>query len=129
MGGAVCAIESGFVQNQIEEAAYAFQRAIDTGDRVIVGVNAFRQAEEAPIDTLEPDPELERQQCERLASLRAERDNSAVEHALRQLEEAARGTDNLMYPLKQALAAYATIGEVSDILRRTFGTYRPTAGI
>ena len=128
-GGAVSAIESGFVQNQIEEAAYAFQRAIDTGDRVIVGVNAFRQAEETPIETLEPDPELERQQCERLALLRAERDNSAVERTLRQLEDSARGTDNVMYPLKEALATYSTIGEVSDVLRRAFGIFRPTAGI
>jgi methylmalonyl-CoA mutase N-terminal domain/subunit len=128
-GGAVAAIESGFIQNQIEEAAYVYQREIDRGERVIVGVNAFVQEEAEAVEIQLSDPRLEGEQRERLARLRRERDNAVVAAALRRLEGAARGKDNLLYPLKEAHAAYATIGEVSDALRAVFGTHdRPASG-
>jgi methylmalonyl-CoA mutase N-terminal domain/subunit len=125
MGGAVAAIETGYMQEQIERSAYDYQRAVDGGRRTIVGVNAFRQPEDEVIEILAADPELERRQRRQLEQLRGERDSGRVKAALQQLEETARGTDNLLYPLKEALTAYATIGEVSDALRRAFGTYEP----
>jgi methylmalonyl-CoA mutase N-terminal domain/subunit len=128
-GGAVAAIESGFVQSEIEEAAYRFQRQVDDGTRVIVGVNAFRQTEEAEMDLLAPDPALEREQAKRLAALRGRRDNAAVAAALTELEETARGTGNLLVPMRRALGELATIGEVSDALRRVFGTHEPSLGV
>jgi methylmalonyl-CoA mutase N-terminal domain/subunit len=123
MGGAVTAIENGFMQGEIEEAAYRFQRAVDRGEREIVGLNVFKQDEPEAVDLLRADPELERQQSERLRALRAKRNSTAVAQALSRLEDACRGGDNVMYPLKDALSEYATIGEVSDIMRRAFGTY------
>jgi methylmalonyl-CoA mutase N-terminal domain/subunit len=125
MGGAVTALENGFVQNQIEDAAYAYQRSVDQRERIVVGVNAFRTSEEEVFQLAESDPELERKKAEDLRRLRAERDHGRVERALGLLEETARGDDNVLIPMKEALAAYATIGEVSDCLRRAFGTYRP----
>ncbi len=125
LGGAVAAIESGFVQEQIDEAAYRFQRQVDAGERVIVGVNKYQVDEEEVIETLLADPELEQAQRKRLARLRAERDNQAVTAALNRLKEEARGSSNLLYPMKEAHAAYATIGEVCDTLRAVFGTHRP----
>ncbi len=127
MGGAVPAIENGFQQNQIEEAAYAFQREVDRQEKIIVGVNAFTQPEAEVIETLAPRPDLEREQSERVRELRATRDNAAVAAALDRLGETARGPENVMYALKDALAAWATIGEVSDTLRRVYGTYEPVA--
>jgi methylmalonyl-CoA mutase N-terminal domain/subunit len=125
LGGAVAAIESGFVQEQIDEAAYRFQRQVDAGERVIVGVNKYQVDEEEVIETLFADPELEQAQRKRLARLRAERDNQAVTAALNRLKEEARGSSNLLYPMKEAHAAYATIGEVCDTLRAVFGAHRP----
>ena len=127
-GGAVEAIESGFVQERIEEAAYAYQRAVDNGEKKVVGVNEYRQPEIEMIEALEADPALEREQITRLEEVRRGRDDTAVSAALLRLEETAHGPENLMFPLKEALAAYATIGEVSDALRRAFGTYRPVPG-
>jgi methylmalonyl-CoA mutase N-terminal domain/subunit len=123
MGGAVAAIESGFVQGEIEDAAYRFQRAVDRGEKQIVGLNVFQQQEPGVVELLEPDPELERQQCERLRILRRERNAAAVSEALESLDGACRSGNNVMYPLKDALSRYATIGEVSDTMRRAFGTY------
>jgi methylmalonyl-CoA mutase N-terminal domain/subunit len=128
-GGAVAAIEEGFIQREIEEAAYRFQRGVDDGSRTIVGVNAFRQPVEETVELLVPDPVLEHEQAARLAGLRARRDAVAVSTAIAELEETARGAGNVMYPLRRALAALATIGEVSDALRRAFGTYEPGLGV
>ncbi|HZU12785.1 MAG TPA: methylmalonyl-CoA mutase family protein [Chloroflexota bacterium] len=122
-GGAIAAIEAGYVQAEIEEAAYRQQRAIESGRRTVVGVNRYRQAEVERIEVLEPNPELERRQVEGLERLRAERDDGAVASALRRLADAARGDDNLLYPIKDAHAVYATIGEVSATLRSVFGTF------
>ena len=129
LGGAVAAIESGFVQRQIEDAAYDFQRQVESQERIIVGVNAYQQAESERIEILEADPELEREQCERLRQLRRERDGGQVEACLHRLEDAAGSGENVMYALKDALSAYATIGEVSDALRCAFGTHRPSSAI
>jgi len=127
MGGAVAALEAGFIQEQIEEAAYQFQQSVDRGERRIVGLNAFEQSEEEAVQLLAADPELESQQREQLAVLRAERDHGRVQDALRRLQDTARSTENVLYPLKEALDAYATIGEVSDALRQVLGTHDPGA--
>lgn len=123
LGGAVSAIDRGFEQEQIEEAAYAFQRDVDSGRKVIVGVNAFVQPEQETIELLPPDPTLQREQIERLKQIRRDRDAVAVDNALAEVERAASGTENILVPIRRALKAYATIGEVSDALRRAFGTY------
>ncbi|GAC1508555.1 MAG: methylmalonyl-CoA mutase family protein [Chloroflexota bacterium] len=122
-GGAVAAIESGHMQRLIEDSAYDFQRAVDRRDKVVVGVNTYVQADDPPMQVPHVDPRLEHDQCTRLTRIRAERDNKHVNAALKKLEVAARGTDNILIPMKEALKAYATIGEVSDALRRAFGTY------
>jgi methylmalonyl-CoA mutase N-terminal domain/subunit len=124
-GGAVAAIEQGFQKSEIERSAYRIALEIDEGERTVVGVNRFRIDEEEPYEPLQVDPQIEVDQCERLAALRADRDNDAVEAALERLKEAARGTENVLYPMKEALRARATGGEVSHALREVWGTYTP----
>ncbi|HLI83747.1 MAG TPA: methylmalonyl-CoA mutase family protein [Bryobacteraceae bacterium] len=124
VGGTLRAIETGFIQKEIQSAAYAYQREVEEGKRIVVGVNRFRQDEERPIPALHIDPTLERAQVERLRQVRASRSRAAVEQRLTALEAAARGTDNLMPPILEAAAAYATVGEISDRLRAVFGEYR-----
>lgn len=124
-GGAVEAVDSGWVKQQIEESAFKITQGIESGERVVVGVNRFVADEEEPVEIMHLDPELEKHQLERLAQVRATRDNDRVTKALKELEDAARGTDNLLYPMKDALSAYATLGEVSDILRGVYGEYEP----
>jgi methylmalonyl-CoA mutase, N-terminal domain len=124
-GGAVAAIEQGFQKGEIERSAYRIALEIDEGERTVVGVNRFRVDEEEPYEPLRVDPQIEVDQCERLAALRADRDNAAVDAALERLKEAARGTDNVLYPMKDALRARATGGEVSHALREVWGTYVP----
>lgn len=123
MGGAVPAIESGFVQQEIEDAAYAFQRAVDSGEETIVGVNRYVMPGEDVVEIQRLDPAGEQNQVERVRSLRRNRDNDMVAAALEAVSGAARAGENLLYPMKDALAAYATIGEVSNALRRVFGTF------
>jgi methylmalonyl-CoA mutase, N-terminal domain len=125
MGGAVAAIEAGFYQDEIHESAFRMQQAVERGDRVVVGVNRF-QVGEAPPPELQRigDAEVERQ-VERVRDLRAGRDQPAVDGSLAALGDAARGTDNVLPPMKEALRARATLGEVSDVLRSVFGEYRP----
>jgi methylmalonyl-CoA mutase N-terminal domain/subunit len=125
MGGAVEAIEQGWMKAEIEDSAYKIAQGIDSGERIVVGVNKFAQTEE-PVEIMQLDPELERRQVARLQDVRANRDQAAVDAALKSLSEAARGTDNLLHPMREALAAYATLGEVSDALREVFGEYEPT---
>ena len=124
-GGAVAAIEQGFQKNEIERSAYRIALEIDNGERTVVGVNRYRIDEEEPYEPLRVDPQIEIDQCERLAALRADRDNDAVTAALEEVKAAARGTDNLLYPIKKALAARATGGEVAHALREVWGTYVP----
>jgi methylmalonyl-CoA mutase N-terminal domain/subunit len=125
LGGAVEAIEQGWMKHEIEEAAYRIAQDVESGERVVVGVNRFAAHHEEPMQIPEFDPELQRRQVEFTNRIRRERDQGAVDAALKSLEEAARGTDNLLYPMREALAAYATLGEVSDVLRERFGEYEP----
>ena len=125
MGGAVEAIESGWMKGEIEDAAYRIMQGVEDGSRVVVGVNRF-EANEEPVELYRLDPELERQQVERLTKVRDERDQGVVDKALKALDEAARGSDNVLHPMRDALSAYATLGEVSDVLRGVFGEYEPS---
>jgi methylmalonyl-CoA mutase N-terminal domain/subunit len=125
-GGAVSAIEQGFQKAEIERAAYQVARQIDTGERVVVGVNRFILDEDEPYEPLRVDPGLEAKQAARLAALRARRDQPAVDAALNQVQTVARGTGNVLYPLREALRLRATVGEVCDALRAIWGSYRPT---
>ena len=123
LGGAVAAIEAGFQQDQIEDAAYDAARAIDQVNQVVVGVNRFTTSDEPDTPVLVVDPALERAQVARLAQLRAARDETAVRAALEAVRSAAAGDANVLYPMKEALREMATIGEVSDVLRGVFGVY------
>ncbi|MDQ3919056.1 MAG: methylmalonyl-CoA mutase family protein, partial [Acidobacteriota bacterium] len=124
MGGMLHAIEIGYVQREIQEAAYQYQRAVESGEAVVVGVNRFRADEEAEVPTLRIDPAIERAQVERLRSLRGRRDNERVEVTLTLLEEAARGTENLLPRILDCVEALATVGEISRRLRHVWGEYR-----
>lgn len=124
LGGVLPAIEKGFFQSEISNAAYEYQRQIDTGDRKIVGVNAYdNHDEELRIPLLEMDPQGYDRQVARLAALRQERDNVRVGETLSALRSAAEGSDNLMPYLLNAVNAYATLGEITDVLREVFGVY------
>jgi methylmalonyl-CoA mutase N-terminal domain/subunit len=125
-GGAVNAIEHGFQKNEIERNAYRIAQETDAGERVVVGVNRFKLDEEEPYEPLRVDPAIEAQQAERLAKLRASRDQAAVDAALAALRAAAEGTHNVLYPMKDALRARATVGEVCGALRGVWGAYVPT---
>ncbi|MBA3984255.1 MAG: methylmalonyl-CoA mutase [Acidimicrobiia bacterium] len=125
LGGAVAAIEAGYQTDEIDQAAYEYTKSIDDDQRVIVGVNKFAVDDDPDPDMLPHDPELERGQRERLAKLRADRNQAEVDAHLTDLRSAARGTQNVLYPMKDALRARATLGEVSDALREVFGTYTP----
>ncbi len=125
MGGAVAAIEARFMQGEIEQAAYTYAKAVEDGEKVVVGVNRFAEEVHDPAEVFPIDVELQRSQVERTRRVRAERDQGAVDAALERVAKAAAGTDNLLVPMKEALAAMATLGEVSDVLRAEFGTYQP----
>ncbi len=125
MGGAVEAIEAGFQQDEIMEAAYAYAKSIDDDERVIVGLNMFPVDNEPDPDLFPVDPELEVGQRRRLAAFKADRDLALLAARLEDLRDCARGTQNVLYPMKKALRAGATLGEVSDALRDVFGIYRP----
>ncbi len=125
LGGAVAAIEARFMQGEIEDAAYAYARAVDEGRKVVVGVNRFVDEEKEPAEVFPIDVELQKSQVARTARVRAERDQAAVDAALADVRAAARGTQNLLVPMKVALSRMATLGEVSDVLRDEFGVYRP----
>ncbi len=125
MGGAVAAIEAGWIQGEIHDAAFTIQQGIESGDRVIVGVNRFVEETEDPVEIHKLDEEQVRRQSERLRELREGRDNAAVERALKEVEETARGSDNLLPPMREALRLRATLGEVSDALRHVFGEHHP----
>jgi methylmalonyl-CoA mutase N-terminal domain/subunit len=124
-GSAVEAIEQGFQKEEIERSAYRIATQIDAGERVVVGVNRFRQDEEEAYEPLRVDPAIEAAQAARLATLRAERDTAAVDAALADLAKAAQGTDNVLPPMREALRRRATVGEVCHTLRGVWGTYRP----
>ena len=127
MGGAVSAIERGFQKAEIEASAYRIAKQIDDGERTVVGVNRFVTGEDNRYAPLRVDPAIVEQQVERLAALRAARDNNAVSRHLDALQAAAKGTDNVLIPMKSALADRATVGEVCDALREVWGVYSPPA--
>ena len=124
MGGMLRAVEAGFVQQEIQKAAYEYQQAVDSGEQVVVGVNRFQADEERPIPTLQIDPAVEAAQVARLNTLRARRDAAKTKSALAEIERRARTTENLMPAILQAVESYATVGEISDALRRAFGEYQ-----
>jgi len=124
-GSAVAAIEAGFQKREIEASAYRIAQEIDSGERVVVGVNRFVLDEEEPYHPLRVDPAIEAEQAARLGQLRGSRDNAAVEAALSRLREAAAGTDNVLYPLKDALRLRATVGETCHALHGVWGRYQP----
>jgi methylmalonyl-CoA mutase N-terminal domain/subunit len=126
LGGAVKAIEQGYQQREIHNAAYRYQQEIERKQRIIVGVNEFALADEPVPDLLKIDPRLEEQQKRKLAAVRAQRNQRAVEHALQRVEEAARGDGNLMPTIIDAVRIYATLGEIADAMRRVFGEYQPS---
>jgi methylmalonyl-CoA mutase N-terminal domain/subunit len=129
IGGMLRAIETGYVQQEIQKSAYAYQRAVEGGEQVVVGVNRFQAEQEQPIPTLRIDPEIERSQVARLHALRARRDAAKSRSALEEVERRARGTENLMPAILAAVEAYATVGEISDALRRAFGEYQESVVI
>jgi methylmalonyl-CoA mutase N-terminal domain/subunit len=124
MGGMLRAVEEGYPQREIAESAYRWQREIEAGDRTVVGVNAFRLDEAEPIPILKIDETVAREQVERLRALRSERSAPAVAEALSVLERSSREGANVMPPVIAAVKAYATLGEISDVFRKVFGTYR-----
>ncbi|HEY6316221.1 MAG TPA: methylmalonyl-CoA mutase family protein [Streptosporangiaceae bacterium] len=125
MGGAVAAIERGFQKAEIEGAAYRVAREIDEGERVIVGVNRFTTEDEEPYRPLRVDPSIEAEQAAKLARLKEQRDKAAFARGIAALKSAAESTDNVLYPLRDALRADATLGEVCDALRDVWGEYQP----
>jgi methylmalonyl-CoA mutase N-terminal domain/subunit len=124
-GGAVAAIEQGFQKAEIERSAYRVAREVDSGERTVVGVNAYISDQEEPYEPLRVDPAIEHEQAARLAELRTRRDSAAVSRCLDEVRRAAGSDANMLYPLREALRALATIGEVCDALRDVWGMYQP----
>ncbi len=129
LGGAVSAIEKGFIQKEIQDSAYRYQREIEKDERVVVGVNKFQVEEEGLKDLLRVDPAVRIAQMERLKKLKSERDNTRVKNILSELTNTAKGKDNLMPLILDAVKAYATLGEICDALRVVFGEYQPVSTI
>jgi methylmalonyl-CoA mutase N-terminal domain/subunit len=127
MGGMIAAIEQSFPQKEIERRAYEHQRAVERKDRIVVGVNEYvlGAEEDEPVPTAKIDPALEREQCARVAALRAKRNAAEHTRALKALADAAAGTDNVLPPIIGAVKALATVGEIADVLRERFGEYQP----
>jgi len=124
MGGIIRAVEEGYPQKEIGESAYRFQREVEEGERLIVGVNAFQSDKDDPIPILKIEDRVAEEQIARLKQVRAERNPAAVKAALAKVEAACRGTDNLMPPVLEAVKSYATLGEISDVFRKVWGQYR-----
>jgi methylmalonyl-CoA mutase, N-terminal domain len=129
MGGVLRAVETGYIQQEIQKSAFEYQNAVDSGEQVVVGVNRFQTDDEKPIPTLRIDPEIERTQIARLNALRARRDTNKAQSALAEIERRARTTENLMPAILTAVEAFATVGEISDALRRAFGEYHESVVI
>jgi methylmalonyl-CoA mutase N-terminal domain/subunit len=127
LGGVIPAIEKGFFQREIAEAAHHYQREIESEERIVVGVNDYAIDEPLSIPILEMDKEGQRRHLERLSWVRRQRDASEVAQQLEQLRRAAQGTENLMPYIIEAVRAYATLGEICDVFRQVFGIYKPMA--
>ncbi|MBW1720739.1 MAG: methylmalonyl-CoA mutase family protein [Deltaproteobacteria bacterium] len=124
IGGAVSAVEKGFIQKEIQESAYRYQKEIEKEERIVVGLNRYLRDEERPGRLLRVNPAVRTAQMERLESLRSKRDSRRVRQCLKDLRRAAGGTENLMFPILEAVRAYATLGEMCSVLREVFGEYR-----
>ena len=124
MGGAVAAIEKGYIQREIVESAYRYQKEIESSERVVVGVNEFTTEEKTPIPILRVDPAIEKRQNERLNRMKGKRNNAKVNSALDKLRHVAEGDENLMPVILEAVKAYASLGEICGVLREVFGEYR-----
>ena len=125
MGGALAAVESGFIQREIQDSAYRAQQAVERGEQIVVGVNKFVEEEAAPVGLLRVDPRVQGEQIARLRKLRARRDANAVRSSLEQIRSAARGDENLLPLFVDAASVYATLGEITGVLREEWGEYRP----
>src|SRR5204862_4278394 len=123
LGGAVAAVEAGFVQAEIEEAAFRYNQEVESGSRVIVGLNRFAEDDDEPIELHRLDAEAERRQLERTARVRAERNAGEAEAALAEVRSVAGGDGNLLYPMREALRVGCTVGEICEVLREEFGMY------
>jgi methylmalonyl-CoA mutase N-terminal domain/subunit len=124
MGGMLKAIENGYPQREIQEAAYDYQKAVETKEAIVVGVNRFQMEEEKTIPILKFDEHMERNQIERVRAVRARRDAEKAENALSKLEESARGAENLLPHILDCVESYVTVGEISHRLRKVWGEYR-----
>jgi methylmalonyl-CoA mutase N-terminal domain/subunit len=124
LGGTLHAIETGYIQREIQNSAYEYQRAIETNDAVVVGVNQFQSEAESKMKTLRIDPAIEPDQIKRVQSVRDRRDTAATELALTNLEQAAGSTENVVPRILECVEAFATVGEISNRLRRVWGEYR-----
>ncbi len=129
LGGAVAAIESGWMQSNIADAAYSFQQRVESGQQIVVGVNKFVSGGQVAPPIFAPNEQVAHEQTAALERIRAERDNTAVGAALTALKTAARGSENMLYPMREALRQLATVGEVCGALREVWGEYRPEVGI
>lgn len=127
-GGALRAIETGYINREIQESAWTYQKSVDDGERIVVGVNAYHTSEEQKPQRWQPAPEMQARQVKRLAELRGGRDAARTNSTLKELADAARGTKNLMPHILNCVEEYATVGEISDTLREVFGEYRGNAG-
>jgi methylmalonyl-CoA mutase N-terminal domain/subunit len=127
MGGALAAIENGYVQSEIQEAAYQFQQALQHGEELVVGVNAFQVDEKIELERLKVDPAIEQAQCAHLAELRRHRDAARAQELMAHLEVAARGDENLMPLFIECVENDMTLGEICGVLRRVWGEYQPPA--
>lgn len=125
MGGASVAIDTGYIQKEIQESAYTYHKAVESKERVIVGVNEFSETATEEIPILRVKPEIEMQQKDRLAKIKSTRNNTKVEAALKTIEEKASGTENLLPYIMEAVEAYASVGEISGTLKKSFGKFRP----
>ena len=124
MGGIIKAIEEGYVQKEIANSAYTYQKEVENKERVIVGVNQFAVEESPPSNLLKVNPEVEKLQKQKIDKIKSERDSNQAEKSLQNLKKAAQGTDNVIPPVLEAVKAYATLGEIADVLREVFGEYR-----
>ena len=129
IGGSVAAVEKGYIQQEIQESAYRYQKEIEAGDRVIVGVNRFQSPEPPPKGLLKVDPRVREMQVGRLAQVRASRNPQGVRSSLDELKRSAEGDENLMFPILACVRAYCTLGEICNVLREVFGEYEPAGRV
>ena len=129
LGGMLRAIETGYVQREIQKAAYEYQQSVERNERIVVGVNRYRTGHQEPIPTLRIDPAIEQEQIERVRALRARRDAARASKAIAEVEVRARSGENLLPPILNAVEAYATVGEISDAMRRVFGEHQETLAL